>query len=339
MTASVARLATAGELDDARRLVAAQGLRFEEGCDDVVGLYEGGRLVATAARAGNVLKMFAIEPAQQGGDLLGALAGELVQLGRAAGEEGFFVFTRPAQAPSFAALGFRLLAEHEQAALLEFGGGLAAYLQRHAPLSRPGRNGAAVMNGNPFTLGHQYLVETASQQVDTFYLFVVREDRTVFPFAARYHLAAEATRHLRNVVVLDTGPYAVSAATFPTYFLKRLDDAAVTQIQLDVRLFAQHLAPAFRVVKRFVGEEPFDPTTAAYNRVMREVLPAQGVELAQIARRAGPDGPISATRVRDALARRDFDAIRRLVPETTLAYLRSPEGLAVASRLERARGA
>lgn len=327
------RLATAGEVADARRLVESQGLRFEEGCDDVVGVYEGRTLVASAARAGGVLKLFAIEPAHQGGAVLGALATELIRLGWAAGETSFFVFTRPEHVVSFEALRFRLLASHERAALLEYGGGLADWLARHAGLLRPGRNGAAVVNGNPFTLGHQYLVETASRQVDAFYLFVVREDRSVFPFAVRWRLAAEATRHLPNVVLLDTGPYAVSAATFPTYFLKRLDEAAAAQMQIDVRLFAAHLAPAFGVRTRFVGEEPFDPATAAYNDVMRAVLPQYGVALAEVARRSGPDGPISATRVRAAHARRDVAALRRMVPEATLAYLESAEGLALAARL------
>ena len=187
----------------------------------------GGRLVATAARAAGVRKMFVIDTAHQGGGALGALADALIRFGRAAGEEAFFVFTRPEHAPSFAAINFRLLAVHAEAALLEYGGGLAAYLAAHAPLVRPGRNGASVVNGNPFTFGHQYLVETASRQVDTFYLFVVREDRSIFPFAARYRLAAEATAHLPNVVLLDTSRYAVSAATFPTYFLRRLDDVAL----------------------------------------------------------------------------------------------------------------
>jgi [citrate (pro-3S)-lyase] ligase len=319
VTTTVGRLATAGEVADARRLVAAQGLLFEEGCDDLVGIYDDGRLVATAARAGCVLKMFAIEPTHQGGAVLGNLAAELIGLGRAAGEEAFFVFTRPEHVPSFAAIHFRLLAMHAQAALLEFGGGLAAYCARHAALVRPGRNGAAVVNGNPFTLGHQHLVAAASRQVDTFYLFVVREDRSVFPFAARYRLAVEATRHLPNVVPLDTSRYAVSAATFPTYFLKRLDDVARAQMQIDVRLFAAHLAPFFGVATRFVGEEPYDATTAAYNRVMREVLPQYGVALAEMPRRAGEGGPISATRVRAALAHHDFDALRLMVPAPTLA--------------------
>ena len=333
MTTPVARLFSARDIAEARRLLASQDLLYEGGCDDIVGVHDDGRLVGVGARAGFVLKMFAIDPDHQGGSILGELATELTRLGRDAGHDSFFVFTRPQNAAAFEQLNFKILVAEGTVMLLEYGGGFESYLAEHAPEIRPGRNGASVVNGNPFTYGHLYLVETASRRVDTFYLFVVREDRSVFPFAARYRMAAEATRHLANVVLLDTSRYAVSAATFPTYFLKRLDDVALAQMQLDVRLFAAHLAPFFGVLTRFVGQEPFDATTAAYNQVMRDVLPQFGVALVEIERRADGAGPISATRVRAALARRDFEVLRPLVPEPTLAYLRSAEGLALAERL------
>ena len=87
-------------------------------------------------------------------------------------------------------------------------------------------------------------MECAAQRVDRLYLFVVREDRSVFPFDVRFRLALEATAHIRNVTVLDTSRYAVSAGTFPSYFLKRLDEVATAQMQIDLLLFAQRIAPA-----------------------------------------------------------------------------------------------
>ena len=48
--------------------------------------------------------------------------------------------------------------------------------------------GALVMNCNPFTLGHQYLVEYAASKVAKLYLFVVEEDKSEFPFADRIEL-------------------------------------------------------------------------------------------------------------------------------------------------------
>jgi [citrate (pro-3S)-lyase] ligase len=342
-----APLLTAGERLDARRLIESQGLAFEDGCDDMVGVYDdlpptgevgrlasrASRLVATAARAGYVLKMFAVDEAYQGGDVLGALASELVALGRAAGHESLLVFTRPQHAPSFQHCQFRLLVTTGDVALLECGGGLERYLETNRHLRREGRNGAVVINGNPFTRGHQFLVETAAAQVDTLYVFIVREDRSVFPFSVRYRLAVESVAHVRNAVLLDTSRYAVSAATFPSYFLRRHDEKARLQMEVDVRLFAAHVAPAFGITRRFVGHEPYCETTAAYNGAMATFLPAYGIELVEVPRATDGDRFISATTVRQALAAGDSAALERLVPPATLAYLTSPDGRAIARRL------
>ncbi len=326
-------LLTAAERLDARRLIESQGLTFEEGCDELVGVYEGARLVATAGRAGCVLKMFAVEEACQGGDVLGALSSALIVLGRWAGHDAFLVFTRPEHVPSFQYCQFRLLVATGGVALLECGGGLERYLDAHRHLRREGANGAVVINGNPFTRGHQYLVETAAAAVDTLYVFIVREDRSVFPFAVRYRLAAESVAHVGNAVLLDTSRYAVSAATFPSYFLRRNDEKARLQMEVDVRLFGAHLAPAFGIKTRFVGHEPYCETTAAYNRAMAEFLPEYGVDLVEVRRASAGGRFISATTVRDALARGDREELARLVPPATLAFLLSEAGQAIAQRL------
>jgi [citrate (pro-3S)-lyase] ligase len=334
MNPVAAPLLTAGEHLDARRLIESQGLTYEDGCDELVGIYDdNGTLVATAGRAGYVLEMFAVDPAHQGGDIVGTLATALVTRARAAGHDSLFVFTRPEHVPSFEYCQFRLLVSGGSVALLECGGGLERYLAEHRHLRREGANGAVVINGNPFTRGHQYLVEAASARADTLYVFIVREDRSVFPFADRFRLAEAATRHLSNVVLLDTSRYAVSAGTFPSYFLKRHDEKARLQMDLDVRLFASHLAPAFGIRRRFVGHEPYCETTAAYNRTMAEVLPAYGIELVEMRRAMDGETFISATRVRDALTRGDSATVARLVPPTTLEYLQSRAGRQIVERL------
>jgi [citrate (pro-3S)-lyase] ligase len=334
---SATPLAFARDLAEARALIESQGLLFEENCDDFVGIFESGRLVATAARAGYVFKMFAILPEHQGGETLGALLTELHRLGGAAGHDAFWIFTRPENVLSFAPLHFQLLVTGGKAALLESGHGFERWVAENAARIRPGRNGACVINGNPFTLGHLHLVEQACGRVDTLYVFIVREDRSVFPYVVRRRLAERATAHLANVVVLDTSRYAISAATFPSYFLKQLDVVALEQMRLDVRLFGQRIAPAFSVRARFVGSEPADVATRAYNEVMREVLPDEGIEWVEVPRTDGAGGAagefISASRVRAALARREFDRIRLWVPPTTMEFLLSPEGLALADRI------
>ncbi len=320
-------------LREAKALIEAQGLRFEPDFDELAGIFEDGTLVACGARAGYVLKMLAITPDHQGSDALGTLVTKLIQSSLAAGEDTQFVFTRPESVPSFQALNFRLLATHGTAALLEHGPGLEAYLAAHAIQVTPGRNGAVVINGNPFSLGHLHLVETAARQVERLYLFVVREDRSVFPFEVRQRLAKEATAHLPNVTVLDTSRYAVSAGTFPSYFLKQLDEIAAAQIQIDLRLFAQRIAPRFHVTCRFVGEEPLCPTTAAYNEAMAEILAAHGIQWMEIPRIQWDGHPISATRIRKAFARGDYATLKHLVPPSTFAFLQSEPARSIAALL------
>ncbi len=317
----------------ARVFIEARGLSFEPGFDDLVGVFEEGRLVAAGARQGNVLKMLAIDPAWQSGSVLGELVGELSRLGFAAGHRGLFVFTCPEHVQSFEALNFALLASVGRAALLEYGGELARYLEAHRPLMRPGRNGAVVVNCNPFTLGHRFLVEEAARQCDTLYVFVVREDRSAFPFEARLRLVREGTADLGNVRVLDTSHYAVSAVTFPAYFLKQDDPVAAIQMELDLELFAGKLAPFFQVRRRFFGSEPLCDATRAYNLAMHRVLPRHGVEPVELPRTLAAGAPVSASRVREALRTGDLSGLEGLVPGCTLAYLLSDQGRVVQARL------
>jgi [citrate (pro-3S)-lyase] ligase len=323
----------------ARALVEAQGLSWEPaGLDDVVGVFEDGALVATGARAGDVVKLVAIDEAHRSGGLLGEVVGELVRLGRAAGHEGLFVFTRPEHAGSFEALNFSLLATTARVALLEHGRRFEAWLGRCRPLVRPGDAGAVVMNCNPFTLGHRHLVEEAARRCETLYLLVVEEDRSAFPFEARRRLVRQGTADLPNVVVLDTGPYAVSAVTFPAYFLGGADPVARLQMELDLTLFGGRIAPALGIRRRFAGTEPYCETTRAYNEAMRRTLPPLGVEVVEVERLARGGAAVSASAVRAALARDDLAALEALVPPATLAYLLSDEGRAVRARLGGGKG-
>jgi [citrate (pro-3S)-lyase] ligase len=329
----VTQLLSSGDRALARAFIEAQGLAFEPGFDDLVGAFEAGALVAAGARVGGVLQMLAIDPGHQGGSLLGELVGELAARARAAGLAQLFLFTRPESVQSFEALGFRLLASHGHAALLEQGDGIDRWLEGWRPLVRPGDNGAVVVNCNPFTRGHRHLLTQAARRVATLYAFVVREDRSAFPFAARLQQVREGTRDLENVVVLDTGPYAVSAVTFPGYFLRDPGDRAAAQMGLDLVLFGRRIAPFFQVRHRFFGEEPFCATTRAYNQAMLRVLPSCGVEAVELPRLCAAGVAISASAVRQALQDGKLDGLEALVPESTLAWLRSDEGRAVRERL------
>ena len=173
----IAQLVSGTDRTAARELVERNGLSFEEGCDELFGVFESGHLVATGGRAGNILKMLAVEPSHQGGALLGEVVTELVSRGLSAGYDSLFIYTKPEYISTFEALNFSLLANQGRVALLEYGRGFQKWLATHNADVRPGINGAVVVNCNPFTLGHRYLIESAAKQVDNLYVFVVREDR------------------------------------------------------------------------------------------------------------------------------------------------------------------
>lgn len=173
------------------------------------------------------------------------------------------------------------------------------------------------MNCNPFTLGHRYLIEQAAKQVERLFVMVVREDCSLFAYAERKAMVEQGVAHLENVTVIDGSEYAISQATFPTYFLKRLDDAADTQMLLDLDLFRRHIAPALRATVRFVGTEPTDRLTRRYNQLMHEVL----ADVRETARLEKEGNAVSASRVRKAMEQGDMSTIRQLVPPTTLPYI------------------
>ena len=177
--------------------------------------------------------------------------------------------------------------------------------------------GVVVMNCNPFTLGHRYLIEQAAKQVERLFVMVVREDCSLFAYAERKAMVEQGVAHLENVTVIDGSEYAISQATFPTYFLKRLDDAADTQMLLDLDLFRRHIAPALGTTVRFVGTEPTDQLTRRYNQLMHEVL----ADVRETARLEKEGNAVSASRVRKAMEQGEMSTIRQLVPPTTLPYI------------------
>lgn len=186
-----------------------------------------------------------------------------------------------------------------------------------------GKVGSIVMNCNPFTLGHRYLIEQAANQVDHLYIFVVEEDKSVFPFKDRMELVKKGIADLKDkVTVLPSGKWIISLLTFPEYFVKDDKQEDTIDPSKDVRLFGKYICPALGINKRFAGEEPFDLVTRQYNDTMRRELPLLGVDFQEIPRKSVEgDDVISATKVRKALKASDFERLKKYVPKTTLDYL------------------
>ena len=349
-------------------------------------------ILAGAGLAGDVIKCVAVAPEARSEGLVAPLVSHILSQH---GPGNLKVFTGPENEAVFVSLGFHVIARAPLAILMENGRGLEAYCAYlkdtlAAPSASLGMTGSlpfrptagsgeissvgvVVMNANPFTLGHQYLLEQAAAQVDCLVVIPVREtpgqaggdvmpgsDRAsyTFPYTERLAMikagAASVIPSERSeasvspIIVLDGSDYQISAATFPTYFLKDLSDAAETQMRLDLDLFARHIVPALGATVRFVGSEPEDPLTARYNALMQELLPIPVVEIPRLkANLSGenyfscgssknqfsPDGttpsscpaptdhPISASAVRTALKRGSYSRAAALCPSSTRPYL------------------
>lgn len=183
--------------------------------------------------------------------------------------------------------------------------------------------GSIVMNCNPFTLGHRYLIEYASKKCDKLYVFAVEEDLSFFPFSDRIELIKKGVSDLKNVTVLPSGKFIISQTTFPAYFDKDSStDDKIIDASSDIETFAKYIAPVLNISIRFAGEEPLDNVTRQYNAQMKRILPQYGIEFNVIPRKEADGKVISASRVRQLLKERNFDEIEKLVPKTTLEYLK-----------------
>ena len=309
--------------------LGSNGLRLEEVDLYKVVLDDDGVILAGGGLYRDIVKCIAVSESARSLGLSVPLISNLIAEAASRGYTNVKVFTKPGNRTVFESLGFRVLAEAPKAILMENGRGLAEYCRYLRAHRAPG---VIVMNANPFTLGHRYLVEQASAYLDEAFSTVnpgaarsaksrnlviipVREDVYFFPYAARAEMIRQGCKRLAHVV--EGSDYQISAATFPTYFLKDLSDAAETQMRLDIDLFGRHIAPALGATIRFVGTEPSDPLTARYNVLMKEMLPAYGVQVVEVPRLGYEDGFVSASRVRAHLAAGEFKGASALTPETS----------------------
>ncbi len=316
-------------LKELELLLNANGLRLEAGLSQFIEARFQGKLVGCAGLDGNVIKCVAIDQCHRGGALSLRLLTEAMNLAYRQGVDRLFLYTKPDNAPLFEGAGFTPLATvPERVTLMESEPcGLANYCDELAKLRRPGKTiGSIVMNANPFTLGHLYLVSRALERCDWLHLFVVKQDASRFAYADRLRLIRAGIQGLERITLHPGSDYTISKATFPSYFLKEqglVDECATA---LDLLLFRQSIAPALGINVRFVGTEPFDPVTAKYNRDMEYWLSqvesfSPDVRVVELPRVEVDGAPVSASRVRKLLDEGNMDAVARLVPQATFDFL------------------
>lgn len=319
-------------------LLQKEGITRDANLDYICGMYdEDYNIIATGSCFGSTLRCFAVSREHQGEGLLNQIISHLMDVQFQRGNMHLFLYTKVNSAKFFRDLGFYEIARVDGTLVFMENRrtGFGDYLKRLEKTKTEGVSAALVMNANPFTLGHQYLVETAAANCDTLHLFVLSEDASLVPFSVRKKLVQEGVAHIPNVVIHDSGPYIISNATFPSYFLK--DEAAVIDghARLDLAVFAR-IAKALNVTIRYVGEEPTSQVTGIYNRIMVQALPQAGVECRVIPRKEANGKAISASTVRCAIRDGDWETLKTLVPRTTFDFFTEDEGKAVREKIRAA---
>ena len=99
--------------------------------------------------------------------------------------------------------------------------------------------GCIVMNCNPFTNGHHYLIQESSKLVTKLIVFVVEENKSIFSFDDRIKLVREGVHNIENVTVLPSGQFMISSVTFPGYFNK--NSMICCDCEADLEIFADIL--------------------------------------------------------------------------------------------------
>ena len=316
--------------------LANHSLRLEADVDYSIAIYRQGMVVATGSLAGNLLKCIAVDPEYEGRGIAGRVVSRLVAEAYSRGLLHLFIYTKPENAGKFSQLGFYKITEVPAGVVLMENrpDGITAYLKQLKKYKRSAKMVASiVVNCNPFTKGHQYLIEKAARACELLHLFVVWEDRSVFPPEVRYQLVKDGIKHLPNVEVHKGKDYIISNVTFPTYFIKSPDEAVKTQSLLDIKIFAKFIAPALGIKRRYVGTEPDCPVTGRYNQTMKTVLPGYGIEVIELPRLSIKGVVVSASQVRKHLRQRELHLVKELVPEITYNFLRSKDADAVLGKI------
>ncbi len=292
-------------------------LMYDNDIDLCLVIKNNDEIIACACRKDNVFKMIAVDTAYQSINYVAKLVSELITISYNQGIYHYFIFTKEEYFNHFLNIGFKMLISFEDVGLLEYGQPIFNNYYLKYQLDKNKNNGAIVMNCNPFTLGHRYLIESAAQLVDQLVVFIVEENKSYFNFEDRFYLVKKGVEDLKNVIVIPSGPYIISSTTFPTYFLKSIDDKTYYYTNIDLLIFKK-IMEQMNINIRFFGDEPNDALTNYYLEQAKKVLDSQIHIFERI--KYGRD-VISASRVRTYLDNQEFNKIKPLVNEVTYQYL------------------
>ncbi|MBB1200191.1 [citrate (pro-3S)-lyase] ligase [Enterobacteriaceae bacterium 89] len=304
-------------------------LSLDTSVDIFITVSRDNRLIACGGISGNIIKCVAISQSVRGEGLALKLATELINLAYERHCPHLFIYTKTEYEALFHQCGFTtltsvpgimVLMENSATRLKRYANSLTAF--RHSGK----KIGCIIMNANPFTEGHRYLIQQAVAQCDWLHVFLVKEDTSRFPYEDRFDLVQKGTQGIPRLTIHRGSEYIISRATFPCYFIKEQSVINHCYTEIDLKIFRQYLAPALGITHRFVGTEPFCTVTSQYNHDMRfwletPDLTTPKIKLIEIERLCFEGIPISASWVRKLLVKKELAAIAPLVPKSTLNYL------------------
>lgn len=283
---------------------------------------DAGDIIATVSVKKNLIKFFYIDEAYQGEGLAIEMINSALEDIISKGYRTYFVFTKAKNENIFTSLSMDLIEKTEDVVLLE--GGFFKYADWIRNIKKDldkDEYSAIVMNANPLTLGHEYLVDKALEEARDLIIFVLEEDASYFSTKDRYEIVKSHYQDNDRVHVYKSGPYIISRATFPTYFLKKDTDKLKVYTELDAKIFAKRIAKDLNIKKRYFGTEPIDKVTQKYNEMMKKILFEYGVESEFIERKKINNEYISASKLREGIET-DFESIKKYLSQDVYEYLK-----------------
>lgn len=325
------------EVNRVSEFLSGFDLKYDD-VDYTIVIEDAGKIIATCSKKKNIVKCFAIDENYQGQGISGTLITDITNKLFEQNIYHNFIFTKPKNNFLFEGLGYNVIVSTDKVSLLETGNkNIKNYLKslkKNYNLNDCEEYAALIMNCNPFTLGHKYIVETAAKENKNVIIFVVEEDKSAFPFKNRFELIKDGVKELTNVTVIPGGEYIISSATFPNYFLRKDDDILKEYTKIDGNVFGKYFCKDLNIVRRYVGTEPYCKVTNTYNETLQEILPMYGVEVKLIERAEQGNEAISASRVRALLKEGKIEETKEIVPATTFEFLNSEAGTTIIEKLK-----
>ncbi len=308
------------EKEAVRSFLSTLNLGFDDDIEHTFYISDGNKIVGTISHSSYVIKCLGVDEEYQGYNLASKLVLAIIIHLKKEGIYSYFAFTLIKNKNIFLSLGFSLIAQTDNVCLFEGGvTNIDTVLNsiKEEYKINTFNNGAVIINGNPITNGHLYLINEACKYHDKVLLFVVETDLSEYSFKERFMMIKQATKDLDKVIVIPSTKYIISRATFPTYFIKEDSKRSLEYASLDVLIFKSYFMRILNIYKRYIGEETH-PMMVMYNNILKETLKNN---LVVVKRKKYLSEVISASKFRKLVNENNLDEALKLVPIVNHQYL------------------